>query len=136
MTGSCGQFASCVALKLSIDDDVWRIHHDLAVLGSCYHILEVQFLFEIYLCLDLAIFDLVVNNAVSDVFLLDIEHKTAPLTAVFSLKQELAALVQGTGLQTHAILLCAFSQNTDLFILPQNLVLDLRADRKVDLFFL
>lgn len=112
------QFTSIIALKLSIDHDVWRIYYDLAETQRSHHIFEVHLLLKVYHCFNLVVFYLIVNDAVLYVFIFDVKHKATPLTTILRFNQKGTTFMQGASLKTNTVLLGSLSQNTYLFVLP------------------
>lgn len=116
MTGSSGYLASLIIIKVSIDDDVHRVDHDLARSLAIHRILEVNLLLKIHLTFYGLILDIVVNDVVVEVLVLEVELETAVGALILSLELDVASLVKGTGLDTCEIFLLGVGQDLDIFI--------------------
>lgn len=136
MANSWRYFASLIIFKLRKYHQIRSVNNNLAPTLRFHGIFEEQLLLIIDFSLNLVIFDLIVNYVIFDVFVLNIKYKATSLTSILCLQIDLTTFMKRACLDTHTILFSCFCQNTDFFVLPYNLILDLWGNCEVDFLFL
>ena len=116
MAGSSGYLASLVIIEVGVDDDIDGVDDYLARSLAIHRILEVNLLLQVHLALNALIFHIVVNDMVMNVLVAQVELETAVGALILSLELDVAALVEGTGLDACEIFLFCVGQDLDVFV--------------------
>lgn len=132
----CGYFASLIAFEVDIDHDVWSVYNNLNSF-FCLGVSSKEELFiDVYFCLDLIVFDFVVDDIVAYICAFEVEFEVAGITDLSCFDVYTATFVKGAGEGVGEVVLGSVGDDGDFFVFSDYFVLDLRADGKMNFFSL